>query len=118
MDGKHLEPCLLTTHFESDYGVAPKVDMKIGQVITMIDPDFASQRWVGFRGKIVDNPFLDICRSQVDVEIEGDCDQLVENMVGFHWMLAYGDHLRELKYALKKQGVGWLNISPEKSAWA
>jgi hypothetical protein len=39
-------------------------------------------------------------------------------MVGFHWMLAYGDHLRELKYALKKQGVGWMNISPEKSVWA
>ena len=32
---------------------------------------------------------------------------------GFHWMLCYGDYLRETGYALKKAGVGWMNLSPD-----
>jgi hypothetical protein len=31
MDGKTLEPTRIMTHFESDYGAAPKVDMRLGQ---------------------------------------------------------------------------------------
>lgn len=111
MDGKRLEPARILTHFESDYGAAPKVDMRIGQVVTVIDPDFAESRWLGFRGTIQDNPFMDICRSQVDVAIEGNCDELAREMRGFHWMLAYGDHLKETGYALRKQGINWLNIT-------
>lgn len=53
-----------------------------------------------------------ICRSQVDVSIDGDCGALAEEMRGFHWMLAYGDHLPETGYALRKNGVGWYNLSP------
>lgn len=115
MDGKNLEKALITTHFESDYGAAPKVDMRIGQVVTVIDPDFADKRWIGFRGKVQDNPFLDICRSQVDVTIEGNCGKLAEEMRGFHWMLSYGDHLKEMGYALRKLGVGWYNLSDDRT---
>ena len=111
MDGKHLEKAILLTHFESDYGVAPKVEMRIGQEVTVIDPDFAAKRWLGFRGKIEANPFHAICRSQIDVTIEGDWEKLVEEMVGFHWMLAYGDHRKETGYALAKMGIEWRDIS-------
>ncbi len=111
MDGKNPEKVTVLTHYESDYGAAPKVDMRIGQPVTVLDPDFHSKRWIGFRGKVDANPFLDICRSQVDVTIEGDCERLAEEMVGFHWMLSYGDHLKEVGYALKKMGIDWLNIS-------
>ena len=34
LDGKSAEPALIMTHFESDYGAAPKVEMKIGQKVT------------------------------------------------------------------------------------
>ncbi len=115
MDGKTLEKTRILTHFESDYGAAPKVDMRIGQIITMIDPDFETKRWIGFRGTIKANPFLDICRSQIDVAIEGDYRRLAEEMRGFHWMLAYGDHLRETGYALRKLGVGWYNLSDDRT---
>lgn len=111
MDGKRLEKARILTHFESDYGAAPKVDMRVGQVVTVLDPDFANRRWVGFRGTIAGNPFLDICRSQVEVAIEGDWRLLMEQMRGFHWMLAYGDHLKETGYALRKRNVGWLNVT-------
>lgn len=111
MDGKNLERTIIQTHFESDYGAAPKVEMRIGQEVTVIDPDFGNKRWIGFKGKVLENPALDICRAQVDVSIEGDWKLLAQEMHGFHWMLAYGDHLRETGYALRKMGVGWLNLS-------
>ena len=56
MDGKTLEPARILTHFESDYGAAPKVEMRKGQKVTNIIPDFAAERWVGFVGEIVDAP--------------------------------------------------------------
>ena len=115
MDGKNLEKALILTHFESDYGAAPKVEMRIGQEVTVLDPDFADKRWIGFRGKIADNPFLDICRSQVDVAIEGDWRTLMEDMRGFHWMLAYGDHLKETGYALRKMSIGWYNLTTDRT---
>jgi L-fucose isomerase-like protein len=111
MDGNHPESARILTHFESDYGAAPKVDMRKGQKITVLDPDFASRRWLGFEGEIVDNPFLAFCRSQIDVRINGNCDRLLEEMRGFHWMVSYGNYLRETGYALKKVGVAWVNLS-------
>ena len=53
MDGKTIEPARIMTHFESDYGAAPKVEMGIGQKVTNIAPDFAAKRWLGFSGEIV-----------------------------------------------------------------
>lgn len=111
MDGQNYERALMLTHFESDYGAAPKVEMKLGQACTNIVPDFASAKWVGFEGKIVGNPFLDICRSQIDVEIKGDWRSLLSEMKGFHWMMSYGNYLREVGYALSKVGVDWLDVS-------
>jgi hypothetical protein len=111
MDGQRLEPVRILTHFESDYGAAPKVAMKVGQVCTNLVPDFASERWVGFEGTIVGNPFHAICRSQIDVKIHGDGNALMEEMKGFHWMMSYGSYRRECGYALRKAGVDFLDVS-------
>jgi hypothetical protein len=40
----------------------------------------------------------------------------MEEMVGFHWMLAYGDHLKEMGYALRKLGIDWYNLTTDRSA--
>lgn len=114
MNGKDCEPVEIHTHFESDYGAAPKVNMRTGQTITNLIPNFRSTKWMGFRGKITEHPFYDICRSQIDLEIEGDWRRLLEDMQGFHWMTCYGDYLREVGYALKKVGIQWDNLSEEK----
>jgi len=115
MNGKDFEPTKVLTHYESDYGAAPKVEMSKGQVITNLVPDFACKKWVGFKGKIIDHPFYDICRSQIDIEVEGDWRKLLEDMRGFHWMTCYGDYLREVGYALKKLGIQWENITTGRS---
>ncbi len=110
MDGKTREPARIVTHFESDFGAAPKVEMHKGQVITNVMPDFKEQRWVGLKAKIVDAPFLPICRSQIDIAYEPDDDLVAERMPGFHWMTAYGDWRREIGYALKKIPIGWEDL--------
>jgi len=107
MDGRKREPARILTHFESDYGAAPKVEMARGQDLTNLIPDFASKRWVGLKGEIVAAPFLPICRSQVDVGFACDSLTLAQRMPGFHWMSCYGDYLREAGYALRRVGIAW-----------
>jgi hypothetical protein len=107
MDGRQREPVRILTHFESDYGAAPKVEMRKGQTVTNIVPDFAAKRWVGLLGEIFDTPFLPICRSQIDIRFNCDSSTLAKRMPGFHWMTGYGDYLRETGYALKRVGIEW-----------
>ena len=66
MNGEKLDPARIMTHFESDYGAAPKVDMPVGQTVTNLVPDFKAERWTGLLGKIEATPLLPICRSQID----------------------------------------------------
>jgi hypothetical protein len=107
MDGKTVEPVRLLTHFESDYGAAPKVEMRKGQITTNIAPDFKSQRWVGLRGEIVAAPFLPICRCQIDIKYTCPDKLLAERMPGFHWMTIYGDYVKEIGYALRRVPITW-----------
>jgi len=107
MDGEKLEPVRILTHFESDYGAAPKVEMRNGQAVTNIVPDFNAKRWVGVLGEIIDAPFMDICRSQIDIRFTCDSKTLAERMPGFHWMTGYGDYLQEVGYALRRVNIEW-----------
>jgi L-fucose isomerase-like protein len=110
MDGVNYEDARIVTHFESDYGAAPKVEFSRGQEVTVIVPDFNEVVWTGFRGHVLDAPFYPTCRSQVDIEIDGDCDKLLREMKGFHWMMCYGDYLTEIGYAVKKAGIDWVTL--------
>jgi hypothetical protein len=111
MDGERYEPAKILTHYESEYGAAPKVEIPKGQEVTFIDPEYSSARWVGFKGIVKDNPFLEICRSQQDVEIQGDWKKLKKEVRDSHWMMSYGDYLKEVGYACRKIGIRWENIS-------
>jgi L-fucose isomerase-like protein len=114
MNGRDYEPTTLMTHFESDYGAATKVEYRKGQTLTCLVPNLRCTKWQAFRGAILDAPAYDICRSQMDVAIEGDWRRLVREMEGFHTVVCYGDYLREVGYALKKLGsVQWENVSRE-----
>ena len=110
MDGKKPEPVRILTHFESDYGAAPKVEMLKGQSVTNIMPDFEFKRYIGLKGEIVDNPVLDICRSQIDISFNCESKKVAEQMPGFHWITVYGDYIRETGYALKKIGITFENL--------
>lgn len=107
MDGEHYDPAEIMTHYESEYGAAPKVSMPIGQELTFLDPEYSTLRWLGFKGMVKDNPFYEICRSQQDVEIVGDWRKLMAEARDSHWVAAYGDYLRETQYAARRIGVKW-----------
>jgi hypothetical protein len=111
MDGERYEPARILTHYESEYGAAPKVEVPVGQELTFIDPEYSSGRWVGFKGKVLGNPFYEICRSQQDVEILGSWKRLQGEARDSHWMACYGDYLRELAYAARRIGITWENFS-------
>ena len=111
LDTKVYEPAQIVTHYESDYGAAPKVDMPLGQEVTIIDPEYSTTRWVGFKGKVKDNPAYDICRSQQDVEVQGAWKKLMPEARDSHWVMVYGDYLQELSYAARKIGVRWEDLS-------
>jgi len=111
LDGRKYEPVQLVTHYESDYGAAPKVDMPLGQEVTFINPEYSTTRWVGFKGIVKGNPFYDICRSQQDVEVQGAWRKLLSEVRDSHWVMAYGDWLNELGYAARKVGVQWVSLA-------
>ncbi len=111
MDGTRYEPARIMTHYESEYGAAPKVEIPKGQEVTFIDPEYSTGRWVGFKGIVKSNPFYEICRSQQDVEIQGDWEKLLKEARDSHWMMAYGNYLKELGYATRKIGIKWVDIS-------
>lgn len=112
MNGRDYEPATIMTHFESDYGAATKIQYTKGQIVTVIIPNLRCSKWQGFRGKILDSPSYPACRSQLNIDVDGDCRKLLTNMQGFHAQVCYGDYLREVGYALKKLGaIEWQNFS-------
>jgi hypothetical protein len=111
MDGRRYEPARIMTHYESDFGAAPKIEMPLGQQVCAISPEYTKPRWVGIRGVVRDNPCLAICRSQQDVEIQGQWKRLIPEARDSHWMMVYGDYLREIGYAVRKIGLAWDNIA-------
>ena len=111
MDADRYEPMQVLTHYESEYGAAPKVEIPEGQEVSFIDPEYSTGRWVGFKGTVESNPFLEICRSQQDVQIHGDWKKLIKEVRDSHWMMVYGDYLKEVGYASRRIGIEWEDIS-------
>lgn len=111
MNGNDYEPARIMTHYESDFGAAPKIEMPIGQEVCAISPEYSTGRWVGLRGAVMDNPCFAICRSQQDVEIAGQWRRLIHEARDSHWVMVYGDYLREIGYAAHKLGLVWDDVS-------
>ncbi len=117
MNGRDYEPTQLMTHYESDYGAATKVAYTKGQIVTVIIPSLDCSKWQGFRGTILDVPSRPACRSQMDIRVDGNWRKLVNDHVGFHVQVCYGDYLREVGYALKKmKRPAWENFSEAAAA--
>jgi L-fucose isomerase-like protein len=111
MDGDRYEPVNLVTHYESEFGAAPKVEMPIGQEVTFINPEYSNPRWVGMTGTVEANPFYEICRSQQDVRIHGNWRKLLNEVRDSHWVMAYGNYSKEIEYAARRMGIEFENIS-------
>jgi hypothetical protein len=82
----------------------------VGQEVTFIDPEYSQPRWLGFKGIVRGNPDYAICRSQQDVEIQGEWKRLTREVRDSHWLMVYGDFLRESGYAARKLGLRWETV--------
>lgn len=111
MNTVRYEPETILTHEESDFGASPKVEIPIGQELSFISVEYTKGRWVGIRGNVEDNPFLPICRSQQDVRIQGNWKKLLSEARDSHWLMVYGDWLKEIGYAARKLDIVWDNVS-------
>ena len=111
MNGERYEPVRVLTHYESEFGAAPKVEIPVGQEVSFINPEYATGRWLGHKGVVEANPFYEICRSQQDVRIRGDWKKLLHEVRDSHWMMVYGDYLEEIGYAAPRLGITWEDIS-------
>lgn len=110
MDGNNYDPADILPHFESDYGAAPKVTLPTGQEVTFLNPEYSTGRWLGYKGNIRENPFFDSCTSQQIVEIQGNWKKLKNEARDSHWVMAYGDYLKEGEYAARRIGVNWEDL--------
>ena len=45
--------------------------------------------------------------SAEQADVRSADEMLARHMPGFHWMTSYGDHLKEIGYALKKVSIEW-----------
>ena len=105
MDGENLEPVKIITHFESDHGAASHVGFRMGQLVTVLKPDFEAKNWLAFTGTVIGTPELPTCRGQIELRLNADTQDVLANMRGFHCMLAYGDYTKDVAYAAKKVGI-------------
>ena len=110
MDGKNYDPVRIVTHFESDFGAAPHVEVPLGTTTTHIVGSFTGQRYVGLKGTIIDVPFRPICRTQFDIRYDIPDRLFAERMVGFHWATCFGDYRKEVGYALRRLGIEFDNL--------
>ena len=110
MDCVRYEPVRVLTHFESDFGAAPKVEIPIGQKVTFLNPEYSNRRWLSFTGTVKANPFYACCRSQQDVVIDGDWQKLLHEVRDSHWVMTYGSYVNELEYASKKIGMNCVRL--------
>ena len=110
MDGVNYDPAQILAHFESDYGAAPKVSLPVNKEVTFFNPEYSTNRWLGFKGNIKSNPHFDSCTSQQIVEIQGNWKKLKSEARDSHWVMAFGDYLKEGEYAARRIGVKWEDI--------
>ena len=98
----------ILTHFESDYGAAPKVEMQVGQKVTNVDRRLQgrSATWACAARSSAPRSCPSAATRSTSSSPAPD-QVLAERMPGFHWMTFYGDYLRETGYALKKIPIEW-----------
>jgi len=107
------EPVILRSHSESDIGVATQVLWKEGQPVTLVrfqDPNSL----ILDTGKVVGNvqtPPAGGCRTSVEVAMDRMED--ARDVMGFHQVVFYGNHRRDVEAFCQMYGIKVSN-SPER----
>lgn len=101
------DPLNLYNYFEiPNLGCGVQVLRKEGETVTVTGISHDKlDRMVVLTGKIVRNTGFASCRTQLELEIDGDVKALAEAYEGRHWALVYGDHSKEIVLANTLLGI-------------
>lgn len=102
---KKPEPYILRSHSESDVGVAMEVVWRVGQPVTLV-------RFTGPNDLILDTgvvmgnvntPPAGGCRTSFEIKMDGVAD--ARDVQGFHQVVFYGDHRRDVEAFCQLYGI-------------
>jgi len=89
------------THFESGIGLAIKGELK-EEVVTVFRLSSDLKNYFVSKGKIIRNlNEPNLCRTQIEVELESDVNILLTKPCGNHHIIVYGDYVKEINNLLK-----------------
>ena len=57
------------------------------------------------RGNIVRNTAFPSCRTQMELQVEGDISEIAQQYQGRHWALVYGDQSEKIGNANRMPGI-------------
>jgi L-fucose isomerase-like protein len=87
------------THFESGLGIAIAGALKIGERVTIVRLSKEMDRLRAGEGTVVKGEAWseELCRTQVEIKLDGNAELIKNNPMGNHHVVAYGEHVKMLK---------------------
>ena len=108
------EEFILRSHSESDIGVATQVLWRVGQPVTLVDFQNPNELVLDTGTVVgnVDTPPAGGCRTSIEIAMDQVED--VRDVIGFHQVVFYGNHRRDVEAFCQMYGIRVIN-SPEKA---
>ena len=100
------------THFESGLGVAISGALKVRERVTVARYDREYNVLRAGEGRTIkgDTWSEELCRTQVEIEMDGDAEIIKENPMGNHIVMTYGNHVSSLHELASLAGVRFEKI--------
>ena len=96
-----VESYSLDTHFESGIGVAVKGELK-EETITIFKLSRNLKDYYVSTGKIIRNLYeSNLCRTQIEISVDGNIEYFLNRPYGNHHVIVYGDHKKEIENYMK-----------------
>jgi L-fucose isomerase-like protein len=100
------------THFESGLGVAISGALREGETVTVIRFDAGFDTLRAGAGTITKGEAWSekLCRTQGEIEMDGEAEIIRNHPIGNHLVIAYGNHLDSLREIARLAGMNFEEI--------
>jgi L-fucose isomerase-like protein len=100
------------THFESGLGVAIAGALKVGERVTILRLSKTLDRLRAGEGTVMRGEAWseELCRTQVEIKMDGDAEEIKNNPLGNHHVVTYGEHVGTLKSLATFAGMDFEEI--------
>lgn len=102
--GGKEHPYRLRSHHESGQGVSPEVELPVEETVTLARFGMKEGKLTLQGGTALAPAREPSCRTQLRVDL-GGLQEYLENVLGCHQVLVYGDIRREMRYAADILGI-------------